>query len=241
MGKSSAPETPNYQASAIAQSNSGKYNEVTPYGQISWGLRPGADPTNPQAGDYTRTTELSGPQQQLYDSNIVTQLQAGLAGQQMLGNLGDSKTASDAAYSHLTRYYDRNFGRDESALRSQLINSGLMEGSEAYKSALDQFNQRKDSAYADAADRAVAQGDQQQNSAVARLANILALSRAQSPTSGNSSGGAPTDLLGAASTQYQSDLAATNAGNAATAAQTSAIVNSGLLGAQLLGMLKFAK
>jgi hypothetical protein len=223
MGKSDPPAAPDYKGQAIAQANSGKYNETTPYGSISWAIRPGADPNNPQPGDYIRTTALSGPQQQLYDTNVATQLKAGLAGQQMLGDIGDGQAASDASYRRATRYYDTNFGRDESALRAQLINSGLTEGSEAYKNAMDQFNQRKDSAYADAADRAVAAGDQQQNSAVARLANILAISRGQSPTSSNGSGGGGADLLSAANNQYQAQLGQVNAENANAASTTSTI------------------
>lgn len=223
MGKSDPPAAPDYKGQAIAQSNSGKYNESTPYGSITWSLRPGADPNNPQPGDYIRNTTLAPEQQKLYDTNVATQLKAGLAGQQMLGDLGNGQEAADAAYRRATRYYDTNFGRDESALRTQLINSGLTEGTEAYKNAMDQFSQRKDSAYADAADRAVAAGDRQQNSAVARLANILALSRGQSPTSGNSSGGSETGLLQAANNQYQAELAQTNADNANAAGTTSTI------------------
>lgn len=231
MGKSDAPAPPDYKGQAIAQGNSGKYNETTPYGSITWSLRPGADPNNPQPGDYIRDTTLAPEQKQLYDTNVATQLQAGLAGQKMLGGLGDSQTASDAAYRKATHYYDQNFGRDEGALRSQLINSGLTEGSEAYKNAMDQFNQRKDSAYADAADRAVAAGDSQQNSAVARLANILAISRGQSPTSGNSSGGQETGLLQAANNQYQAQLGQVNADNAQAAGTNSAIGSVAMMAA----------
>jgi hypothetical protein len=231
MGKSDAPAAPDYKGQAIAQGNSGKYDETTPYGSINWSLRPGADPNNPQPGDYIRNTTLAPEQQQLYSTNVATQLQAGLAGQKMLGDLGDSQTASDAAYRKATQYYDTNFGRDENALRSQLINSGLTEGSEAYTNAMGQFNQRKDSAYANAADRAVAAGDSQQNSAVARLANILAISRGQSPTSGNSSGGQETGLLQAANNQYQAQLGQVNADNAQAAGTNSAIGSVAMIAA----------
>lgn len=231
MGKSDAPAAPDYKGQAIAQANSGKYNEMTPYGSVGWSIRPGADPNNPQPGDYLRTTTLAPEQQQLYDTNVATQLKAGLAGQQMLGGIGDGQAASDAAYRRATRYYDTNFGRDESALRTQLINSGLTEGTEAYRNAMEQFNQRKDSAYSDAADRAVAAGDQQQNSAVARLANILAISRGQSPTSDNASGGNSTDLLNAANNQYQAQLGQVNADNAQAAGTTSALGSVAMMAA----------
>lgn len=194
-------------------------------------MRPGADPNNPQPGDYIRTTVLTPEQRRLYDLNVSTQLKAGLAGQQMLGDLGDGQRAADAMYRKSTRYYDTNFGRNEAALRAQLINSGLTEGSQAYQNAMEQFNQRKDSAYADAADRAVGAGEQSQNSAVARLANILAISRGQSPTSANSSGGGETGLLQAANNQYQAQLGQVNADNAQAAGTNSALLSAAAMAA----------
>lgn len=47
--------------------------QIGPTGSQSWSLRPGADPKNPQAGDYIVTTSLSPEQQKLYATNVGTQ------------------------------------------------------------------------------------------------------------------------------------------------------------------------
>lgn len=85
MGKSSAPPPPDYAAAAKAEGEASKeaaifntganrVNQVGPDGSVTWSLRPGADPMNPQAGDYIQTTRLSGAQQGIYDSgNRITQ------------------------------------------------------------------------------------------------------------------------------------------------------------------------
>lgn len=94
MGKSSAPPPPDPAATAAAQTASNQqtaaYNtainrvdQYSPQGSSTWTMRPGADPNNPQAGDYIQTTSLSPGQQSLYDAQgqISNNLaQTGLAG-----------------------------------------------------------------------------------------------------------------------------------------------------------------
>lgn len=78
MGKSSAPPPPDYEAAAVAQGqankDTAKFNaganrvtQITPQGSSTWTIRPGADPDNPQPGDYIQTTQLSPEQQSIYD------------------------------------------------------------------------------------------------------------------------------------------------------------------------------
>lgn len=232
MGKSDAPPTPDYKGQAIATSNSGKYNEVGPTGSVGWSLRPGADPNNPQPGDYIRTTEMSPEQRQLYDQGVGNQLALGDVGQRQIADLGGgTQQMQDALYRRATQYYDQNFGDQGEALRTQLLNSGLAEGSEGYDKAMRNFGQTRDTAYADATDRAIVGADQSQNSAVSRLAQIMAMSRGQNPTSSNSAGGAGIDLLSAAMQEYNSKLAGVNANNAQAANQAQT--------AQQLGMLAY--
>jgi hypothetical protein len=94
MGKDSAPPV-DYAAQAQAQADASKdtaqYNnnanrvdQYSPTGSLTWSIRPGADPKNPQPGDYIQTTAYSPSQQQAVDaqSAITNQLmgtaQAGL-------------------------------------------------------------------------------------------------------------------------------------------------------------------
>ena len=85
MGKDSAPP-PDYRAQAEAQgqenrntaqynNNANRANQITPYGSSTWTLRDGADPKNPQPGDYIQTTTLAPGQQRLLDTNTQTQQQ----------------------------------------------------------------------------------------------------------------------------------------------------------------------
>jgi hypothetical protein len=227
MGKSSAPETPDYVGQAIATANAGKFSEASPTGNISWATRPGADPSNPQPGDYIRTTTLSPEQQALYNQGTSTQLAAGKVANAQLGQLGDDASSrqalQDALYKRSTQYYDQNFGDQEAALRSRLVNSGLAEGSEAYNRGMRNFGQTRDTAYSDAANTAVinAEGQSQtnQNNAVNRLAQILAMSRGQSPTSANANAAGP-DLSQATQSQYTAQSGNVNAANAASAQTT---------------------
>jgi len=97
------------------------------------------------------------------------------------------------------------------------------------------FRQTRDSAYSDATDRAIAGADQQENNAVARIVNILNMSKATAPTSGNSAGGAGTDLLTAANQAYTANLGASNAQAARDAQQQNALLQLVLGGMKYYG------
>ena len=291
MGKSDPPAAPDYKGVAIATSNASKFNEQTPYGTIGWSLKPGANPNNPQPGDYIRDTQLAPAQQQLLNTLTGNQQAVGNLASAQAGQLGDyftqqagrnntfsvnvpqleaptdTKALQDALYRRSTQYYDQNFGDQESALRSQLLNSGLTQCSEAYDKAMRNFGQTRDTAYADAADRAVTMADESarandllalqrgqfglsgeqaklqaaqlglqseqvgqsnQNAAVQRLAQIMALSQGQQPSSANSASQSP-DLLGAAQAGYNAQLGATNASNAQQGQTISALGTLGAL------------
>lgn len=94
MGKPKAPPPPDYAGLAKQQGEANIQNaqfeaginrptEVDPYGSRTWTLRPGADPKNPQPGDYVVSTSLNPAQQGLLDSqNQISQsfLNTGIAG-----------------------------------------------------------------------------------------------------------------------------------------------------------------
>lgn len=48
-----------------------------PLGNVTWRLRPGADPLNPQPGDYIQTSTLSADQQRILDAQERNALQSG--------------------------------------------------------------------------------------------------------------------------------------------------------------------
>lgn len=203
FGKSSAPSAPNYQQLAqqtadasreglLLQTGLNRPTEINPYGSRQWALRPGADPNNPQAGDWVVADTLSPNQQNILNLREGTQIGMGQAAQAGTGRLqemmstgvdpstlpsryqgdipmsesafsADRNRVEGSVYDRMTRFYDQQFGEDEAALRSRLSNSGLMEGSEAYDKALRDFNQQKQGAYADAASRAIEAGGAEQS------------------------------------------------------------------------------
>lgn len=212
-GGGDAPKAPDYTQAAIATANANKYNTSGPYGSGTWSLRPGADPNNPQAGDWTQTTQLNGQEQGLYDSGV--QNRQGVAGAtgQMLGDLGDRQTIADALYKKSTQYMDQQFGDQENALETKLQNQGLTSGSEAYDRAMRNFQQTRGQAYEGAATNATINADTAQNNAVQRIAQMLAMGRENAPQTAGVGGGA--DILGAQNAQYGAQMDSYNADKAA--------------------------
>lgn len=105
----------------------------------------------PQVRGYSDSLNVRGPQ--LRDSIDTTGLPT-------LYGSGDLETmrgnAESALYDRNTAYLDRQSARDESALRSRLANQGVVEGSEAYKNAMDDLNQSKEMAYRQARNESIA-------------------------------------------------------------------------------------
>jgi hypothetical protein len=64
----------------------------------------------------------------------------------------------DALYGRFTSRLDPKFEQEENSMRSELMNRGLVEGSEAWKTQMDAFNRSKNDAYAAAGQNAVAGG-----------------------------------------------------------------------------------
>lgn len=116
MGKDSPPPPPDPATTAAAQgalnketalfnTNLNRANQYGPDGSVEWTLRPGADPNNPQPGDYTQTTSLSPEQQALKaGQNALSQNLMGVAGDSinrvgdMMGSQFDMSGVHDLQY-----------------------------------------------------------------------------------------------------------------------------------------------
>lgn len=243
MGKkSSAPPAPDYTAAAqntanvnrqnaLLATNANRFGEVGPTGTVGWSLRPGADASNPQPGDYVRTTQLSGGQGQLLGQSEALGDQFGDYAQAGLASFQPDTVARDrlvdSLYKRNTQFYDRRFGAEEGSLETKLLNSGLARGSEAYNRAMADFTERKDSAYADASDRAVISGEQQlqanQSNEWNRLLSALSATRGglvmpQSSNDASMPFVQGPDYTEAAGQQYDAAVQANNVNNANRAA-----------------------
>lgn len=122
---------------AQAATAANRPTQNTPFGQIKW--------TKDAAGNWTMDTSLSPQLQGLFG------LQTGAASD-VLANLPKSpinagQTAQDAIMSRLQPQLDRQRGQ----LENQLANQGFSRGSEGYKTALTDENQRENDLYINAA------------------------------------------------------------------------------------------
>lgn len=232
-------------------------------------------------GSWTQTTTLSPEMQAIYDTGYGAWNEAA---QNMLANpLDTSGLMAGGDWSQLTSilgsggadkysqaYYDQatsmlgdKYAAEEQAMRSQLLNQGLTEGSEAYNREMGDWLNAKNANYSNIANQAILTGSQLQNADISSLVSALTatdaaranqlseasymhnqpLSDAASILKGlqvpnytgqaNSVSMQPIDYMGAVSNQYNADLAASNA----ESAQTQNLINSGLQAAALAFML----
>lgn len=232
-----------------------RWDEQGPNGSIRWTLRPGANPGNPAPGDFIRTTTLAPEQQALRDQSAGLSGRFGRWAGDSLDGFDTDATARDklteALYRRGTQFFDRRFGVDQSALEARLANMGLARGSAAWNNEMARFDENKNQAYADAADRAVISGEQQsqvnQQNAFSRILAALQAQRGgmtPDPVSGNTGSMANVagpDLLGSMNSavsaqatdygqqlgQYNAEVSAINAQNAARAAPWNALTGLG--------------
>lgn len=159
-------------------------NQVTPQGTLEWTLKPGADPKNPQPGDWVQTTKLTDTGQKLLNADQQLQLGLSGAGQSALdrvngtlnqpldtSGLAQMGQVSDFNGAERQRIEDAllarlnpGFAQDEEAMRSRTLNTGFELGSEG--SQREQF--RLDQAKNDARLAAIAQAGGEAE----RLSNI---------------------------------------------------------------------
>lgn len=141
-------------------------------------------------GDWTLETTLSPEMQKIYDTGYgaYTNAASRLASNQLdesklipksdwqrlntaLG--GDGSQYTDAYYNKATRLLGDKYGQEEQALRSQLLNSGLSEGTEAYNTQFQNFMDAKNRNYADIADQAILSGSTIKNQDINSLISAL--------------------------------------------------------------------
>ncbi|MBN7755491.1 hypothetical protein JYP46_01525 [Nitratireductor aquimarinus] len=173
MGKKSAPPPPDPRetsaaqtgtsvATAIANSWLGNVDRVGPDGTTTWSQSGETSFTDPYTGKtytvprFTETVNLSPEQQAIYDREKAAESNlAGLAEQQS-GFLKDYMAqpvdlSNEAVESRLyelgSKRLDPRFQREEEAMRTNLINRGIREGTDAFSAAMSDFNQGKNDAY----------------------------------------------------------------------------------------------
>lgn len=119
-------------------------------------------PISANGGPIQKSIAGAGPIQNYYSSGGDIQHSLdyskvpGLVGGDALA--GERKAQSDAIYGEATRNLDPRYAQDETKVGNDLVNRGIPVGSPAFNTAMSNFRQSRDSAYADAQDRATQGG-----------------------------------------------------------------------------------
>jgi len=264
MGKSaSAPPPPDYSgaAQATAQGNleaaraniaANRVNQVTPYGSLNYNIS-GQDPYgNPT---WTATQSLAPDQQKLLDIQNQLSIGTGQLGQKGLGYVENMinqpfdtsklvSTGFNPSQSYQDAYMQRlkpQIEQGREALATQLANSGIPVGSEAYNRAMMTQGQKENDLLAAATTAGFGVGNTarqqafnelayQRNEPINTLNAVRSGAQVQGPTFVNPALQANTagaDLLGATQMGYNAQLGASNAQNAANNQMTQGLFSLG--------------
>lgn len=239
MGKS-APEPPSPKETAAAQTGTnvstaianawlGNINEIGPDGSTrvdQTGMQTMYDPYTKQTYQiptFTRTTELSDAQKAIKGQSDAASLNLATLGNNLSGQLGDKLTGNFTIGNEATeaRLFDLGskrlnpqFAQQEEALRTRLLNSGIREGSAAWNSEMERFQQGKNDAYNQLALTGRGQAVQEQlaedNQRINQISALLSGGQVSQPSfmGANMPTIPTTDVAGIINTNYQQRLAA---------------------------------
>lgn len=96
-----------------------------------------------------------------YQSNVDLSGLSQLPGQSDFG--AERQRVEDAVYGRASGRLDEQFGKREQSLRTQLLNQGITEGSEAWANSMRDLDLSRQDAYGDARDRAIQAGGAEQS------------------------------------------------------------------------------
>lgn len=222
-------------------------NQYTPYGSLEW----------QDLGDdkWSQSVKLTPEGQALLDqgnktsqnlANLQDQASSRVREQQQAGwgdnNLVRSpfnpgETAQDAIMRRTQPMLDRS----RASAETRLANQGIQQGSEAWRNAQSDIGRNENDAYSQAALQGISTGQQARQQGIQEqqyfntrdLNQLNALrtgSQVQNPAFGGYAQQATTqgsDMLGAANSQYNAELAANNANNAGISGLTQGLFGLG--------------
>lgn len=244
--KKSAPEAPDPRETSSAQTGTsvstaianaflGNVNRVGPDGTTTYdqsGSFQWTDPYTNQSYTIPRFTErvtLSPQQQQTYDASKRAETNLATLAEQQSGFLKDymskpvdlNNEATEARLYELgSKRLDPRFAKEEEAMRTQLFNRGLREGTAAFDSAMKNFGESKNDAYnqllLSGRGQAVQEALTERNQPINEIAALLSGSQVSMPqfTGGNMPTIPTTDNAGLINTNYNQRLQAWQQENA---------------------------
>lgn len=211
---------------AITQQQLNMVDQVGPYGNLTYtqnGVNRFQDSNGKwiETPKYTATTTLTPQQQAILDQTQAANLNLGTIANERSAFLKDYlakdfdvNAATEAKINELgSSRLDPRFAREQEALRTQLINSGIRPGTSAYSAAMNDFGQTKNDAYNQLAltgrQQAFQEASYERAQPLNEISALLSGAQVQQPnfvsTPQTSVGG--VDYTGLVNQQYQSQLA----------------------------------
>lgn len=248
MDTPQAPAAPDPKETAAAQSQMNKETAVAQYGLNATNQNtPQGSLTYKQIGTWAdgtprfeANTTFSPGEQSVYDTNLATRQNVGNIGRDQSARIGTllnspvnlNNEATEARLMELgSKRLDPRFERESAALDTNLLNRGILPGSEAYATARTQFDQGKNDAYnqllLNGRGQAVQEALTERNQPINEITALMSGSQVSQPgfTNTPTPGVAPTDYIGA----QQQSLNQQNVGYQGQLAQNQALM-SGLFG-----------
>lgn len=174
---------------------------------------------------YTATTTLSPAQQAILDQTQGANLNLGTIANERsaflkdyLAQPFDVNTATEAKINELgSARLDPRFAREQDALKTELVNSGIRPGTAAYTAAMSDFGQNKNDAYNQLAltgrQQAFQEASYERNQPLNEIGALLSGSQVQAPQFVNTPqtqvGG--VDYTGLVNNQYNQQVNSSNA------------------------------
>lgn len=201
------------------------YGNRVDYSQDGFRTFVNADGKEVKIPVLTQRETLSPEQQKLLDLNNMTEAniaQIGVDQSKRIGGLLSSPVNlnNEATESRLmdlgTRRLNPQFARDEEALRTRLVNSGIRQGSAAWNAEMGQFDQRKNDAMnqllLSGRGQAVSEILQERNQPINEISALMSGSQVQAPAQMGTPQAqvAGVDYTGLVRDKYNADLAAYN-------------------------------
>lgn len=266
-----AAQTASNQQTALYNFGLNNPNTTSPLGSLSFTT----DTSNPNQPQTSENIELSPAEQQILTQNQQNITQQGANAQtaqsnvtnllqtpyNLAGNVsptptqanmqGDLQNDENSLYQQQTQYLDPQFQQGQAQLQSQLANQGLVPGSAAYNTAMQNFGLQKQQAYQSAMNSATSGGaayqSQLSSTALANQAqqaqlytqqyqeplnlysSLISGTQPTMPQFGglNTANAAPTNTLAAQQMAYQGQLNQYNAQVGGANSQTSGLFGLG--------------
>lgn len=155
-GKGSTPSAPDYHQAAVDQGYMNNPNVNTPWSTQQTTI-------DPNTGQATMNFGLTGGA-----GTALGNLQGSMANASSYDPAGARNQAIDSNYQQAASRLDPQWQQRDAALRSQMANSGLDPGTEAYNNAYGNESRSRNDAYTSAMNNAIGQGNQTQQTMMAQ-------------------------------------------------------------------------